>query len=285
MRVIYFLANDAVYEMAVAFLNSLRAQTEARLCLIPFDDDYSRLAMHHLEYDFTIYNNTATLSRCDQISHALHGRVLGHYRKLAAWHGSWEEFLYIDVDTIMQANPAFVFEYLKDYSFVFARSGAAAQQWVWHSTIAEAGVLSTRQIEFSANTGFFCSRSGELTLDQAEAKLHEASLLRPHMELLCFEQSFLNYLVVTSGKEYTSLLELASTTEDKQIPLELYAGTPGGVVEGGTIRLKSANPVLFVHWAGSWSGKTARTTPRGDPPRPDEMSYKVLWAHYRNLRA
>lgn len=285
MDTVYFLANDRVYDLTIAFLNSVRCHAEVPLCLIPFDSQIDRLVALSKEYDFTVFDTQEVLDRCDRLSLKLHPQVLGHYRKLAAWAGCSERFIYIDVDTVVQGDFAPIFQLLDGFDFVFARSGRNGRQWVWKDSIAETRALSVEQLDFAANTGFICSRARELTLEYAEQSIEAAFRLVPHMEVLCFEQAFLNYLVVTSGKRYTSLQELALASGDSSLPLELYAGTPGALVNDGRILRPAENPVLFVHWAGWWRGKPPRITPPGDPPQPTKMPYDTLWNYYRHLRS
>jgi hypothetical protein len=74
------------------------------------------------------------------------------------------------------------------------------------------------------------------------------------MELFCAEQPLLNYLIVSSGRPYTSL-HVLNHRKRLNIPLEIWAGTPGGVVEEGKIKFQNRASPLLVHWAGEWHPK------------------------------
>jgi hypothetical protein len=265
-RGVYFLANDAIYDLAVAFLKSFRIHNPTiGLCFIPFDGESSRLAALAGQYNFTCLVDDALFARCGEISRQIHGRTWGHYRKLAAWHGPFDEFIYIDSDTVVTWGVAFVFEFLSRHEFLFSHSNMPhLRQWVWKETIHETGALTNEQIEFSANSGFLCSRRGSLTIDEAEKRLPEALKIVQHMVLLCIEQPFLNFLIVTSGKPYTSLRKIAVETSSPNLPLEMWGGEKVKIVRKENCRTTNQN-VLLVHWAGEWR-------PRG----AEEWVYKML---------
>jgi hypothetical protein len=253
---VYFVANDAIYDLAVAFLKSFRIHNPAiRLCLIPYDLETPRLRTLAEQYNFTCFDDRALLARCDDISQRIHGRTFGHYRKLMAWHGPFDEFIYIDSDTVVTSNVDFVFEFMSRYTFIFSHSNwPHLRQWVWKETIYETQVLTKAQIEFAANTGFICSKREILTIDEAERRLPEALQLVQHMVLFCIEQPFLNFLVVTSGKPYESLTNIVAETNATYLPLEKWAGEKMKIVRKENCRTSREN-ILLVHWAGEWRPK------------------------------
>jgi hypothetical protein len=250
---VYFLANDAVYDLAVAFLKSFRIHNPTvGLCLIPYDQESSRLAELAEQYNFTCLADDTLFARCDDLAQRIHGQTYGHYRKLAAWHGPFDEFIYIDSDTVVTGGVAFVYEFLSQYEFIFSHSNwPHLRQWVWKETIYETGALTNAQIEFSANTGFICSRRGSLTIDEAEKRLLEALKIVQHMVLYCIEQPFLNFLIVTSGKPYASLTNIVAETNATNFPLEKWGGEKLKVLRKENCRTLTQN-VLLVHWAGVW---------------------------------
>src|SRR3954466_6266971 len=121
-RGVYFIANDNIVELAIAFLNSFRIYNPTiPLCLIPFDDNFQQLAPLQSHYNFSIWNE-GILRQCDDISLSFHDRPKGHFRKLATWEGGYDEFLYIDSDTVVLRSIDFVFDYLGEVSFLVATS-------------------------------------------------------------------------------------------------------------------------------------------------------------------
>ncbi|MFE7116848.1 hypothetical protein ACFU99_15675 [Streptomyces sp. NPDC057654] len=271
-RGVYFVANDRVVELVTAFLNSFRrTNPDIPLRLIPFDDAYQRIAELGDRYGFTVWEDARLLARCDEISLSFHEHRKGHFRKLAAWEGEFDEFLYIDSDTAVLRNIDFAFDYLADYGFVTATSNLPGR--AWKETIKQAGKLSRQQYEYAANTGFVTSRKGALTLDGITAALPGAREVTPHMKL-GYEQPFLNYLIVTSGLPYTSLHRLRTATGDQTIPAEVFAWTPGVQARNGEVVHPVSPPPLMVHWTEPV--KPTQADP-ADTPLYD------LWLHYRDL--
>ncbi|HEX8209984.1 MAG TPA: hypothetical protein VF584_07340 [Longimicrobium sp.] len=241
----------------MAFLNSVRAHNpHLPVCLIPFDDHVSKLMSLQPRYAFSVFSNQDTLRQCDTISRRFHERTMGHYRKLAAWEGEFDEFFYIDVDTVVLADLGFAFDFLSGLDFLASHSRLPELvRWVWKPSIRGAGALSEPQIAYSANTGFLGSRRGVLSIRELDAQLAGAVALADHMEFYCVEQPVLNFLIVTSGKRYSSLLEIWRETRNPQALLEHWAGNiqEGIRVEGGRLTFEGRPaPVMLVHWAGLW---------------------------------
>jgi hypothetical protein len=278
-RGIYFLANDRVYDLTIAFLNSLRRNNPSiGLCFIPYNSDSQRIRALCDTYEFSIFDDDDVLRWCDAISLRFHDHVVGQYRKLAAWAGHFDEFIYIDVDTIILANVEFCFDFLSEFDFVASHSNIETiRKWVWKDTIFNTGQLTDEQINFAANTGFLVSKKNALSHALVTDAVETAAKLSGHMELYCVEQPLLNYLIVTAGRPYTSLFVL-KYQRGLNIPLEVWAGTPGGVVERGKIRFEGSSEPLLVHWAGQW-----QPTKPGETRR-QEIPYQSLWEYYRSLR-
>ena len=271
---VYFLANDAILELAIAFLTSVRAHNPGvPLCLIPYNTDIRDLATLRRQFDFSIYDNQAVLARCDQISVSFHRKPYGHYRKLAAWEGPFDKFVYIDADTVVLQRVDCIFPLLDRFDFLVSHSHVPEQQrWVWKPSVHISGKLTGEQIAFSANTGFFASRLDVLSILEAERCLPEALELAPHMELLCMEQPFLNYLMVTSGRRLSSLRSIRQRFQ-VDIPLACWAGEPGGKAVNGRFEGPVDNPVLLVHWAGLWRSLAQN--------QAEQMPLLDLWKFYR----
>lgn len=268
---VYFLANDRVYDNVVAFLNSFRASNPTiDLCLIPFADDLEQIRALAPRYEFSIYADEDVLRRCDAIGARFHGKPAGHYRKLAAWHGEFDRFVYIDCDTVVLESVDFVFDYLDEYDFLTSHSDIHdIRKFVWRDSVYDTGALTRQQIRFATNTGFIASRRDAQNLDEVEERLDAAVALADHMELMCFEQPLLNYLIVTSGRRYSSLYAIAQRTGDWTIPQERWAG---GSIEAEPGAGRPWSPTLLVHWAGEWEKSRREGTP---------IPHRELWERYR----
>jgi hypothetical protein len=272
-RGVYFLANNKVFEQTVAFLRSFRAfNPTIPLCLIPFDSNFDQIAALKDTYSYDIFDNEELLAACDSISEKFHDRVLGTYRKLVAWEGKFDAFVYIDVDTVVLDSIDFAFEHLQYGQYVASHSNLEnIRCWVWKDSIYEKNFLTQPQIAYSTNTGFFASIRGMLPMKHCIAKVDSALQLKVDMELMTMEQPFLNYLVVTSGYVYTSLLVLRNAGISDTTRLEFWAGLPNGLVKDGKIHVPEDWPIFLVHWAGIWYHIDG----------PDGLPYKELWDFYR----
>lgn len=297
-RGIYFLSDERILELTVAFLNSLRKYNpDIPLCLIPYDENIPRLRGLQQFYGFSIFSNTPIFELCREISVSYHGRVCGEYRKLAMWEGEFDEFIFIDADTVVLTNLDFVFDLLADYDFVTSHSNLPETfKWVWKDSVFQSGLLNKDQILYAASTGFIASKKGMLGMEVVKGMLENAYLLAPHMNLNCQEQSFLNYLMVASDKRYTSLEVLLNTGLYQGIKAERWAGEPHGVVKNGQIHFKhKPTPVLVLHWAGEWHPvlrdkirfyilRIIGIIKNSDRPFVSKfLPYRKLWRYYRYL--
>ncbi|TDC86147.1 hypothetical protein E1193_00310 [Micromonospora sp. KC606] len=279
----YFLANDYVLDRAIAFLNSFRTYHKSLpLCLIPFADNIDDLLRLQSRFDFTIWSgDPAILAACDDISRAFHGEVKGHYRKLAAWEGEYDEFIYVDTDTIVLRDMSFAYDFLDKFAFVTTVSDHPALfRWVWHESIHDAEVLTPDQVAYAAGTQFIASRKECLRFAEVSPRLDAALALARHMALVTLEMPLLNYLMVTSGRPYTSLRVLAGAVGEGQpppgdIPQERWAGDPLGAVRDGRLVTDWSPPIFLVHWAGVWW-----ELERGERV---ELPHNDLWSYYRHL--
>jgi hypothetical protein len=295
-RGVYFLANDRLLAEVVAFLNSFRARNpDVQLCLIPYDANTTRIRTLAESYSFSVLDDQKLLKHCDDISAVFHGRVRGHYRKIAAWGGIFEEFIYIDIDTIVLRPVDFVFPLLRDYDVVTAHAGEpGSRKFVWHDTIRPGLELTQVEIDYATNTGFIASKRGLFDPYGIDALVERAKALAPHMELLCMEQPLLNYLLVKSTGRFTSIRQLNEGRTDEKLPCEAWAGDRGWHIEpdGNSSYRGQPHPVLFVHWSGEmvptkWEKKLYSFLERFGVKTPAmrlNLKQGRLWRHYRDLR-
>lgn len=265
MRGIYFLASDAVRELVVAFLNSVRTfEPLLPMCLIPFDSNVDWIRTVCSEYDFSVWSDEAALNRCDEISLKFHSQVCGQYRKLATWSGPFDEFAYIDVDTVLLSVLDAPMRLLDEYDVICGVSNLQSlRQFVWRGDVN--AIEPSLDTAYSANTGFIISRKDAITLDFADALLVDAAKIRQFMALQCAEQPFLNYLVVRSGLRYSSLSAARRKDPSSKLPVEVWAG----MFDENILCLRKRP--LLVHWAGLWQSGKHLSSP--------------TWLHFRHLRA
>jgi hypothetical protein len=297
-RGVYFIANNRVLDLSIAFLNSFRKYNpNISLCLIPYDNNYDKILALQEVYRFDVFENPTLLQECDAISIKFHNSIQGSYRKLAMWDGIFEEFIYIDVDTLVLDNIDFCFQYLDKYSCITSHSNIQnIRKFVWKDSIYSSDHLSEEQIAFAANTGFIVSKKGFFDMQWIKNNTHKALSVKEHMELFCQEQPFLNYLIVTSGKPYTSLFVLSSTLgNNSDIKLEFWAGQKGGKIINGIFYFNNMNSFFLLHWAGKWQPRKIDwiiyrflsfmhfIDSNRIPKLYIFMPYKKIWNYYRKL--
>jgi hypothetical protein len=291
----YFLANDRVFDQTVAFLNSFRAHNpDLPLCLIPYDIDIERIRALAARYRFSIFENQEFLSICDEVSRSFHGRVRGHYRKMAIWNGVFEEFLYIDIDTVVLKAVDFVFPLLDKFDVVTSHSNDPhSRKFVWKDSIVPNGEMTAKEIEYATNTGFILSRAGLFDRAEIPSLVEGARRVAEHMELLCVEQPLLNYLMVKSTDRYTSLRHINEADATANLPAECWAGDSSWKIDVDGTSSYDGEPkdVLFVHWAGEmvpteWEKRLFAILSRCGIKAPAmrlNLKQGRLWRHYRNL--
>ncbi len=273
-RGLYFLADDAVFDWVSAFLASLRrVEPSLPVCLVPFSEHVGKVAALGRHFDFSVFPDLNLLEAADAIGRRFFPGGRGEFRKLALWEGPFDEFVYIDVDTILLRPVTPLLALLQCHDVVFSSSHVpGARRWTWRDSIEAAGLLPASMVESAANTGFFLSRAGRLALSDLIGLLAGIGPLVQHMELRCKEQPFLNYAIAALELKATSLYHLRHASGYFHLPQECWAGDEGwsGIRQGCSRHEGVPIDVLFVHWAGLGRGGTAR----------DVMPMRGLWQEF-----
>ncbi len=301
---VYILCNDRLLSMAIAFLNAFRAHNPGLpLCLIPYrDDDIEHLSALSGTYDFSIFSDREVLDQCDRIGARISPSDK-RFRKLAAWQGAFDQFIYIDIDNLVLEDITPLFSLLETYRFVLCDSHVEGnEQWSWKESVFSSGKLSAEQIRFAANTSFIISEKNAISLADVTQREREIGEIVPHMQLHCGEQPLLNYLIVTSGLPASSITELVQEGRGPETGLAYWAGSApeaearAKILPGGRLELDDpALRVAFIHWSGLWqAGKVQSRVHRAlqltGLRRKDRAAvrwwfpYKRLWLYYRYLR-
>jgi hypothetical protein len=283
--------------MLRACLASLRLNSpNLPICIIPFNDRIETVKDLAQQFGCTVYDDAAHLSWCTSVGlrltrdKRLTGCTCQEFRKLAIFNGPFDEFLYLDVDTIVLLPLDYVFNILNEgFDMVTAESHHSIK-WVWQASIYTAKCLTPEQIAISTNSGFIAARRGLFTKASIEDKLTKAIAIRDHMVFHCIEQAFINFLIAAGNIRHMSLSQLLRKDHRMDIPQELWAGeTKYGMVKGGTFRFRRATTkVALIHWAGCWQPKwydkviATLLCKRSIPPRLF-MPCKKLWLHYYNM--
>ena len=57
---------------------------------------------------------------------------MGQYRKLAAWFGAYDEFIYVDCDVIVLSEFSLIYDFLREFDVIVSHSNIPSiRKWVW----------------------------------------------------------------------------------------------------------------------------------------------------------
>ena len=134
---IYTLANDFVYDQLVALLNSIEVNVspDIPICIIPYDERMERVRQQVVSRpNVTLYEDEDRLRQWESFakdvwkhhpkaSRNKYSRLIKSkvklQRKMAAFSGDFERFVFYDADTLAMKPLDDVFEKLETYDFVF----------------------------------------------------------------------------------------------------------------------------------------------------------------------
>lgn len=291
-------ANDAMFHQLVALLHSIEANWSPRIpvCVVPYDDAVDRvrrLAEAHPQVVW--WEDEDLLARWEGFAEAAwktHPTALdaweakwgarrvhrmGMHRRLAAFEGPFERFLYLDADMLVLAPLDFLLDRLDGCELVVHDDQYRAPRHVFdlasprlHEVFPEERIAGE---VFCA--GLFASRRGVLGPERREAVLRgleagDAAILYPWAP----DQSLLNYAVLKCGIDAVNLYR-----EGPEKRARTCATVPG-LVERRHHLFDGGVRVPFLHYIGipAWA---ANAVCEG---RNVAFPYRDLLLHYRFLR-
>ncbi|AKG22984.1 Npun_R2821/Npun_R2822 family protein [Calothrix sp. 336/3] len=134
---IYTLANDIVYDQLVALLNSIEVNvsSDIPICIIPYDERIDQVkAEVKSRPQVTLFDNYDVIKKWDKFTNEVwdaHPRARdsrlkrpGWYkgfvhRKLAAFDGEFDKFIFYDADSLAMKRVADVWQKVTEYDLVF----------------------------------------------------------------------------------------------------------------------------------------------------------------------
>ena len=220
---IYLLANDNVYDQLVALLNSIEVNYSRHIpiCIIPFDDNIELVVEETAKREnIFLFNNKNSIDKWETFINNFHDlyynypdqglfkkrtEVLSMHRKYCAFDGCFDEFIYLDIDTLVFQSLDHVFTKLKEYDFVvhdFQRTTSIRLNEVsyffevFKEIYESENALSHR---FHCG-GFWASKRGVIDEKDLEYFLHELA----NGDIKIFqtwlsEQTKLNYMTLKKG--------------------------------------------------------------------------------------
>ena len=269
MRGVYIVANDKVTENAIALLSSLRLRDpDIPVYLIPFNDDYHAVGQRLSElYSVKLFPDLDFLGDLtEQIGTIFPKDFLAlpnKMRKLAAWFGPLDEFLYIDTDILFFTPVSDTLAYLDRADFIWCDYHyKGGLEDVFSEVVPKQGIFSDRALEDVFNSGLWGSKKSALSLEQLYALLTECAAHREYFDFSngTTDQPIMNYLVL---KAIPSRLNIVKANPGEP-------GSWGGTAhfeQRGDQLFDGDHPLRYLHWAG---------TPM-EPGGP----YRDIWEHYR----
>lgn len=262
----YLLANDRVAPWLQTCAASLRAfNPDIRVVVLAFDDHLSAVKRLCASYGFELWDDRS-LTSLDQIrGGAVSREIAPMHRKLAAFWGPLQRFLYLDVDTLV----------LMDLSPILA-AVARSPDTMWFAHCDEHGgnveevyrpgawrdSFLTINGSHAGNAGIWAAARGLLSRRKV---LKLAAAARPvEHEFVHPDQGFLNFCFDATATPVRNLHDLG-------IPEIMWAGVPGCVESEGTLRLPGGTPVGLIHWAGY--------------QLDDRLPYRTLWTDWASSEA
>lgn len=234
-RGIFTLANDAVYEWSLAFLRSVaRNSGGLPVTIIPFDDNCSRLERLAREHGAEIWD-PELLDDLDELGARCYPTSPKNqhlFRKFAAFHGAYEEFVFFDSDIVVRTDFEPLLEYLTSQTDLIVDCHFSPD------AVYRPGPFRQRRIAEGArcfNSGFFMSTAGLAPLDELHASMGK---LLPNLGDLApgvGDQPFVNFWAEEAGLSVVAIDELAP-----ELSRETWAG----------LQKKYIGTSPFIHWAG-----------------------------------
>lgn len=252
-RGIYTVVNDRFSEWLLALFGSLAAlNPDVPVRVIPFGGPDERIRRICAAFGHVVWEPAELLRTCELIASAVcrgpgvpgHGR--GMFRRFAAFGGPFDEFLYLDADTLVIEPLAPLFD-------VCAGSGSQlvftdrAGNFAYSPGPRREELRATGAPEW--NAGIFYARAGAITLGALLAACRgglaaDRALIRPDAA----DQSFLNWFIATRGLRSAQLASIGRYGR-------CWAFVPRRVELAGHLfehhrEHPYTRPVPVLHWAG-----------------------------------
>ena len=269
MRGVYIVANDKVADNVIALLSSLRLHDpEVPVYLIPFDQDYHAVANRLATlYDVMLFPDLALLTALtDKIGDIFPRDFLAlpnKMRKLAAWFGPLDEFLYIDTDILFFTPVTDTLVYLDRADFIWCDYHfKGGLEDVFSEVVPAQGIFDDAALKDVFNSGLWGSKKSALSLERLYELLRECAAHREYFDFSngTTDQPIMNYLVLKAIPNRLNIVK-ANPGEPGS-----WGGTPHFERRGDRL-FDGDRPLRYLHWAGT--------------PMRSGGPYRDLWEHYR----
>ena len=269
MRGVYIVANNKVKENAIALLSSLRRyDPDIPVYLIPFNEDHQAVAQQLAQmYQVQLFPDLDLLTSLTETIGDIFPRdflaLPNKMRKLAAWFGPLDEFLYIDTDILFFTPVSETLRYLDRADFIWCDYHyKRGLEDVFSNVVPERGIFTPEELKDVFNSGLWGSRKSALSMEQLACILKDCAAHREYFDFSSgtTDQPIMNYLVL---KAISRRLNIAKANPEEP-------GSWGGSAHferRGEVLFDGDRPLRYLHWAGT--------------PMRSGGPYRDLWTHYR----
>ena len=269
LRGVYIVANDKVGENAIALMSSLRLyDPDIPVFLIPFNDDHQQVASRLADlYDVQLFPDLAFLDALTEKIGDIFPRdflaLPNKMRKLAAWFGPLDEFLYIDTDILFFTPVSDTLAYLDQADFIWCDYHyKRGLKDVFSDVVPQQNIFDDEALKDVFNSGLWGSRKSALSLEQLYNVLKDCAAHHEYFDFSsgCTDQPIMNYLVLKTLPRRLNIV--------KAKPGE--PGSWGGsshFERRGDVLFDGDRPLRYLHWAGT--------------PMCTGGPYRTLWEDYR----
>lgn len=291
------LANDSVYDQAIALLNSIEAMegSQVPICIYPYNDKMDRLAAEvERRPNVQIYSDRDSIARWDDFVRQVweahptaekkwvergHGRNFrfGHHRLFCAFDGPFDRFVYMDADTLLMQPLDRVFAQLDRHDWIVYDFQYTDPSHVYDVNSAKLyDVFPKPRVETEIFcSGFYGAKRG-LFPEPQRAELLE-SLRSGDVEILYIwsaDQTLLNYMTMKVGLDiYNFALDLPKSERTGCSVTSPHFEQRDNVLYDGDERL------TYIHYIGISSSVFKRVCEGENIDFP----YRDLFLHYRYL--
>lgn len=300
---IYTFGNNYVYEQLIALLNSIEVNVgqDIPVCVIPYDDKLDKILPEiRSRSNVTLYDSRESIQRWEEFFNevwAAHPRAKdskfyrtfwykGHtLRKMVAFDGPFEKFVFYDTDSLAMKPLDSIFEKLDQYDFVFddwepAKPDPVAALNI--SLIEQTGIYTEAEIRPKLHcSSFFASKRG--FFDAAElAKLKQMLVEQREVEWIngkawWDEASLFTYLTLRSERP---IFNFTLSPNGDQRTGNCADADPFVNINNVLYNEDGLKPIHRLHYMNYSSADFARLCQGEDA----DIRYKDIFLHYRFLK-
>lgn len=286
MNGICTLANDIVYDQLVALLNSIEMILGAKMpvCIYPFDNQLERISAEIKQRpQVFIYNDRDSIQRWDRFMQIASPqsvnrkyRIYGGHRRFCAFDNPFDNFVYMDADTLLMNSLDSIFQKLNEYDCVVYDFQFHHPDKVYNLQSEKLfKVFEQQQIQSQIFcSGFYGSKRGLFTQEKIESLLSKLRGGEAEILYKTGDQPVLNYMFMRSEiPVYNFAYHLPDTQRTGS------SVTSKHFEEQDKILYDKGNRLTYIHYIGI-------------PPnimeavclgQNIEFPYRDLFLHYRYL--